>query len=87
MGKVDDERGGVSEPVHAWTFQAREPGDPISFRNAVWQYHCAAERSANLSEGTADMNADGKSDGRNQKESKGSEESKSKSQIKGVRSL
>ena len=21
-------RGGVREPVHAWTFQAREPGDP-----------------------------------------------------------
>ncbi len=43
MGKVDDERGGVSEPVHAWTFQAREPGDPISFRIAGW--HIAAVRN------------------------------------------
>ena len=29
MAKVVDGRGGVREPVHAWTFQAREPGDPI----------------------------------------------------------
>jgi hypothetical protein len=28
------------EPVHAWTFQAREPGDPISFRIDLW--HIAA---------------------------------------------
>ena len=33
------------------TFQLREPGDPIRF-----------ERSANLTEGAADMNANGKSD-------------------------
>ena len=38
------------------TFQAREPGEPISFR------HVVLERSANLTEGTADMNADGQSD-------------------------
>ena len=25
-----------TEPVHAWTFQAREPGDPISFPIALW---------------------------------------------------
>jgi len=25
------------EPVHAWTFQAREPGDPISFSIALWR--------------------------------------------------
>jgi hypothetical protein len=31
-----DGRGGVYEPVHAWTFQAREPGDPISFSIAMW---------------------------------------------------
>ena len=24
------------EPVHAWTFQAREPGDPIGFPIARW---------------------------------------------------
>ena len=34
-GKVVDGRGGVKEPVHAWTFQAREPGDPIGFRIAA----------------------------------------------------
>ena len=38
------------------TFQSREPGEPISFQ------HVVLERSANLTEGTADMNADGKSD-------------------------
>jgi hypothetical protein len=38
------------------TFQVREPGEPISFQ------HVVLERSANLTEGTADMNADGKSD-------------------------
>jgi len=37
-------------------FPAREPGDPIGFQHAV------LERSANLTEGTADMIADGKSD-------------------------
>ena len=26
-----------SEPVHAWTFQAREPGDPVSFLTASWR--------------------------------------------------
>jgi len=25
------------DPVHAWTFQAREPGDPIGFRTASWR--------------------------------------------------
>ena len=25
------------EPVHAWTFQAREPGDPIGFSAAPWR--------------------------------------------------
>ena len=24
--------GGVYEPVHAWTFQTREPGGPVGFR-------------------------------------------------------
>ena len=24
--------GGVQEPVHAWTFQTREPGGPVGFR-------------------------------------------------------
>jgi len=37
IGKVVDGRGGVTEPVHAWTFQAREPGDPISFYTALWR--------------------------------------------------
>ena len=36
-GKVVDGRGGVIEPVHAWTFQVREPGDPISFSMALWR--------------------------------------------------
>ena len=27
-------RGGVIDPVHAWTSQAREPGDPVGFRQA-----------------------------------------------------
>ena len=25
--------GGVNEPVHAWKFQTREPGGPVSFRS------------------------------------------------------
>ena len=25
------------EPEHAWTFQAREPGDPVSFLTASWR--------------------------------------------------
>jgi hypothetical protein len=32
-----------SEPVHAWTFQAREPGDPINIRIASW--HITAVRN------------------------------------------
>jgi hypothetical protein len=50
------ERGGVADPGMPETFQVREPGDPISFQ------HVVLKRSANLTEGTADMNADGKSD-------------------------
>ena len=26
-----DGHGGVHDPVHVWTFQAREPGDPVGF--------------------------------------------------------
>ena len=32
-------RGGVEEPAHAWTFQAREPGDPMSFQRAVARWN------------------------------------------------
>jgi len=35
-GEVVDGRGGVREPVHACTFQAREPGDPIGFLIPPW---------------------------------------------------
>lgn len=35
-GEVASGRGGVLEPEHAWTFQAREPGDPLSFQPAMW---------------------------------------------------
>ena len=59
-GKVVGGHGGVAEPVHAWTFQAREPGDPIGIQ--VIENLDELDRSANLSEGTADMNTDGKSD-------------------------
>jgi len=37
-GKVEDGRGGVKEPAHARTFQAREPGDPIGFSIEPWRY-------------------------------------------------
>jgi len=57
---VFDERGGVTEPEHAWTFQAREPGDPISIQFV--ENFDELDRPANLSEGTAGMNTDGKSD-------------------------
>ena len=58
-----DGHGGVGDPVHAWTFQAREPGDPVGFRCTRWQVHRTAERSENASGGTADMHANRKSDG------------------------
>jgi len=61
-GEVAGGRGGVSEPVHAWTFQAREPGSPIGLPTQTVAYHWSRQRSANLTEGKADMNADGKSD-------------------------
>ena len=60
----DGGHGGVIEPVHASKFQAREPGDPVGFR---WELAAAcrrpAERSENVTDGTADMNAKRKSDG------------------------
>ena len=31
IGKAQRGRGGVEDPVHAWTFQTREPRDPIGF--------------------------------------------------------
>ena len=34
-GRAVAQRGGVVEPVHAWTFQAREPGDPVGFLKAA----------------------------------------------------
>ncbi len=48
-GKVDDGRGGVNEPVHAWTFQAREPGDPIGVSAAEWR-NTAAENGQTTSQ-------------------------------------
>ena len=56
-------RGGVVEPVHAWTFQAREPGDPIGFHRATSTTRGPVERSENVTGGNADMNANRKSDG------------------------
>ena len=44
------------------TFQAREPGDPIGFRTATVACHGRAERSENVTDGNAEMNADRKSD-------------------------
>jgi hypothetical protein len=42
--------GGVEEPQHVWKLQTREPGEPIGFPSAGdW------ERSANLTEDTADL--------------------------------
>ena len=35
--------GGVPDPVHVWTFQAREPGGPIGFLTASW--HITAVRN------------------------------------------
>jgi len=35
--EVKDGRGGVKDPEHAWTFQAREPGDPIGVSNQAWR--------------------------------------------------
>jgi len=61
-GKVVDGRGGVREPGHAWTFQVREPGDPIGFFITSVGYHGEEERSVNVPDGTADMNANRKSD-------------------------
>ncbi len=61
MARCDDGRGGVEEPVHAWTFQAREPGDPVGFLRS-WHIAAMAERSENVSDGNADMNANRKSD-------------------------
>ena len=62
MWQGTDGRGGVEEPEHAQTSQAREPGDPIGFRWATWLVHRTTERSANVTDGTADMNAHRKSD-------------------------
>lgn len=36
FGEVIDGHGGVLEPVYAWTFQTREPGDPMGFHTAWW---------------------------------------------------
>ena len=55
-------RGGVEEPVHAWKLEAREPGDPIGFHFVWWRIHPKVERSENATGGTADMNANRKSD-------------------------
>ena len=55
-------RGGVVDPVHVWKLQTREPGDPVGFRQAVCDVHRLSERSENVTGGTADMNANRKSD-------------------------
>ncbi len=57
-GKVADGRGGVIEPGHAWTFQAREPGDPHGLHVTLGY----VERSEKVTGRTSDMNAVGKSD-------------------------
>jgi len=49
--------------VHAWTFQAREPGDPLGFHfESRGTFTAEVERSENVFDGNADMNAKRKSD-------------------------
>ena len=49
--------------MHARTFQAREPGDPIGFHfGRRGTTTAGVERSENVSDGNADMNANRKSD-------------------------
>jgi len=37
MARRSTDAAESTEPVHAWTFQAREPGDPISFFAVLWR--------------------------------------------------
>ncbi len=48
--------------MHVWKLQSREPGDPIGFRKAQVHVHRRAERSENVTDGNAEMNANRKSD-------------------------
>ena len=56
-------RGGVVDPEHVSKFQAREPGDPAGLRRTDRNPVGEAERSENVNDGTADMDASRKSDG------------------------
>ena len=60
--RVVPQRGGVVDPGHVWKLQSREPGEPIGFRSIRWHVRHRAERSENVTDGNADMNADRKSD-------------------------
>ena len=55
--------GGVADPVHVSKFQAREPGYPAGLRRTDRNSVGKAERSENVTDGTADMDASRKSDG------------------------
>lgn len=54
--------GGITDAVHAWKFQTREPGDPAGVRSAWRPCRLRTDRSENVSDGTADMNTRRKSD-------------------------
>lgn len=56
-------RGGVVDPEHVSKFQAREPGDPAGLRRKDRKAVGEVERSENVNDGTADMDASRKSDG------------------------
>ncbi len=56
-------RGGVVDPEHVSKFQVREPGDPVGLRRTDRKSVGEAERSENVNDGTADMDASRKSDG------------------------
>ena len=56
-------QGGVEDLVHVWKLQTREPGDPIGFQRVSAEGGEKLERSENTTGGTADMNANRKSDG------------------------
>ena len=48
--------------MHVWKLQMREPGDPVGLRQAAWHVQGQAERSVNVTGGTADRNVNRKSD-------------------------
>lgn len=57
-----NEHGGVADPVHVRNLQTREPGDPFGFLFERSTTIAAQERTVNVSDGNAVMNAERKSD-------------------------